>query len=193
MTIIGILTAMAVTAVIVSLYVMSSDFIKVETMPDGESSTLPDGSIDSDGDKIPDHLDECPKRPENLDQYADDDGCPEDLESFERCVQIGGRVWPTENGCTDEYGIHLLPSKFAKQKCEERDGDFRMMGEVWQYVCIVPPSDAGKICTDSSQCREVCQAETKESAAGMCAGYNDIGCYFWEMKDGKIIEHCRVD
>jgi outer membrane protein OmpA-like peptidoglycan-associated protein len=32
---------------------------------------------DSDGDKLADRLDKCPKDPEDLDGYQDDDGCPE--------------------------------------------------------------------------------------------------------------------
>jgi hypothetical protein len=32
---------------------------------------------DSDGDGIPDHLDQCPHMPEDFDGFEDDDGCPE--------------------------------------------------------------------------------------------------------------------
>ncbi|MCH9657428.1 hypothetical protein K0U27_01820 [archaeon] len=194
-TVIGIIAVMAVTAIIISFYVMSSDFIKVETMPVGKSSTLHEDQIDSDGDKIPDYFDECPNTAENHDGYHDGDGCPDDLDSFEECVQSGGRVWPNGNGCTDEYATHLAPYEIRKEKCEGRGGTFTMdhgtggRDTMTTWSCQIPVSDEGKQCTDSSQCKEVCETETKDGTAGMCTGYHNLGYNSWELKGGKTIHY----
>ena len=84
-----------------------------------DSSGPHNDKIDSDGDQIHDHLDECPNSPENIDGYRDNDGCTDDLESFEKCVQNGGRMWPNEYGCTDEYGAHFIPYNLVKQRLQE--------------------------------------------------------------------------
>ncbi|MFU8802706.1 MAG: OmpA family protein [Bradymonadaceae bacterium] len=63
---------------------------------------------DSDGDGIPDHLDECPFEPEDFDGFQDDDGCPDpdndgdgvpDIK--DHCPNIPGDVdgFPGVNGC----------------------------------------------------------------------------------------------
>jgi OmpA-OmpF porin, OOP family len=38
----------------------------------------PSGPGDTDGDGIPDNVDQCPRVPEDKDGYQDDDGCPDD-------------------------------------------------------------------------------------------------------------------
>ena len=53
----GIVAIMVVSTIIASPYIFSSDFIKVESVPNDKSSTLSEDQIDSDGDKIPDHFD----------------------------------------------------------------------------------------------------------------------------------------
>jgi OmpA-OmpF porin, OOP family len=63
---------------------------------------------DSDGDGIPDHLDECPFEPEDFDGYKDGDGCPDPdndgdgvLDINDLCPNIPANVdgFPGRNGC----------------------------------------------------------------------------------------------
>ena len=77
--------------------------------------------------------------------------------------------------------------------CESNGGTYEMIGEVWKYSCIMPVKDEGNSCTDSSQCIEICVAETGEDTTGMCTGYYNTGCYFWEMSNGKAHEACIVN
>jgi len=58
------------------------DFDPHETYPDWRASfaiglSWPLVSTDSDHDGIRDHIDRCPRRPEDMDGFEDDDGCPE--------------------------------------------------------------------------------------------------------------------
>ena len=150
-----------------------------------EPSTLPNGSLDSDGDKIPDHLDECPNSPENFDGYRDYDGCTDDMESFERCIQSGGRIWPNESGCTDEYGAHFISYELVKQRCVEQ-GSKWTWGEI--EFCRMPAGDEGVTCTDSSECEDICRTDTYDGDAGICTTFSG-GCDY-VLEDGDIHVIC---
>jgi OmpA-OmpF porin, OOP family len=43
-----------------------------------DRNARPTGPGDSDGDGVPDNVDQCPRIPEDKDAFQDDDGCPED-------------------------------------------------------------------------------------------------------------------
>ncbi len=133
---------------------------------------LPEEQTDSDGDGITDDLDECPNSPENYDGYRDYDGCTDDMESFEKCVQNGGRIWPNESGCTDEYGAHFISYELIKQRCTEQGGTWTW-GEI--EFCSMPVDDEGKVCTESSQCEDICRADTYEDDTGICTRFSG-GC-----------------
>ena len=86
-----------------------------------------------------------------------------------------------------------------KIACENRGGTYSLdhgtggRDDVRTWYCQMPVSDKGKECTDSSQCIEICIAENEDDAAGMCTGYYNTGCYFWEMSNGKAHEGCIVN
>ena len=86
-----------------------------------------------------------------------------------------------------------------KLACENKGGTYsldhgtggRDDARIW--YCQMPVSDEGKSCKDSSQCVEICIAETKEDTVGICTGYYNTGCYFWEMSNGKAHEGCILN
>ena len=55
------------------------------------------------------------------------------------------------------------------------------------------PRDAGKLCTDESQCKQHCVAETPDDVTGICIGFLDAGYEFFEMRDGIAVETHRMD
>ncbi|MGM0595935.1 MAG: OmpA family protein [Myxococcota bacterium] len=66
---------------------------------------------DSDGDGIPDDVDECPYRPEDFDGFQDEDGCPDPdndedgiLDVYDKCPNEPETVngYKDEDGCPDE-------------------------------------------------------------------------------------------
>jgi outer membrane protein OmpA-like peptidoglycan-associated protein len=77
---------------------------------------LAKGNINKDWDKdgIPDHLDKCPKEPEDKDGFEDIDGCPEldnDSDGItdqnDKCPDISGTV--ENNGCPKTEEISRIP------------------------------------------------------------------------------------
>jgi len=56
--------------------------------------------------------------------------------------------------------------------------------------CNPKTADAGKICTDFSQCEGNCLGKTKDSKSGLCSDVKTIiGCVF-QMENGKATEAC---
>ena len=69
-----------------------------------------------------------------------------------------------------------------KERCKADGGSIRGVGSISYPVCVIPYSDAGKVCTDSSQCTGKCQAERADSGApttGQCQAdsHDKFGCY----------------
>ena len=171
--IIGI--SLIIIAILVLIIFVVVPYIQHEIYPDHviEPSDWSDKFIDSDGDGIKDEWDECQNTPENFDGYNDHDGCPEDLESFDICMQNGGRVWPHEYGCTDEHGPHPIPYNLVKEKCKERGGKW-VHGSEMEF-CKLPVNDEGKQCIDSSQCEDICKVEKMDDVVGICTRFSG-GC-----------------
>ena len=72
--------------------------------------------------------------------------------------------------------------------CTTAGGEWKKVGLAGNLACVLKTKDAGKSCTDSSQCEERCLAgiDQADSAktAGQCQATNQpFGC-FAEIKDG---------
>ncbi len=65
---------------------------------------------DIDGDGIMDADDKCPKKPEDVDTYEDDDGCPDPDNDKDTVLDV-------DDSCP------LVPGKVSAQGCPDRDGD----------------------------------------------------------------------
>ena len=94
------------------------------------------GPPDADGDGITDDIDACPRVPEDVDGYLDDDGCPDDndgdgiADADDACPSLAG---PADlEGCPDGDGDGLADVKDAcpadagpieLDGCPDRDGD----------------------------------------------------------------------
>ena len=70
---------------------------------------------------------------------------------------------------------------FDKLACGSKGGSYFIGGEY--VVCQMPVNDEGISCTDSSQCEDICKAETKIDTAGICAEFSH-GCDL-VLNDGK--------
>ena len=86
-----------------------------------------------------------------------------------------------------------------KEACAAKGGEVRQEGLLGTYRCTVPYADAGKACTDKSDCEGKCllppepEAATGEAATGACqANDSPFGCYA-EILDGKIAAALCVD
>lgn len=78
-----------------------------------------------------------------------------------------------------------------RETCQQAGGRWQTSGILRIYGCLLPAKDAGKICTDDSQCQYNCNARSGEKpepgqpATGQCQANNTYtGCYI-EIRDGR--------
>ncbi|MDP3493994.1 MAG: hypothetical protein Q8R82_12845 [Hyphomonadaceae bacterium] len=84
--------------------------------------------------------------------------------------------------------------------CKTQGGDWRPVCRMQQPACITTFPDAGKACTDGSQCAGDCMASPEAgfadggaAATGVCASNNDpCGCK-QKIEDGKATAAICVD
>jgi hypothetical protein len=82
--------------------------------------------------------------------------------------------------------------------CGAAGGTIRPVCRLQRPMCVIPYADAGKACTDDSQCQGGCLYEGAAVAAngtttGLCRKDNDpCGC-IEHLKDGKRVSGVCVD
>ena len=85
----------------------------------------------------------------------------------------------------------LARSLKSESSCKAKGGQWQRVGMLQTFVCVLPTSDAGKSCTDGSQCQMSCLAKDPSltpgsKATGQCSKSTNIfGCKT-RVKDGKI-------
>ena len=89
----------------------------------------PSNNLDQDGDGVPDPQDSCPKAPEDLDDFDDDDGCPDpdnDADGVpdeeDRCPLEAGVRSPetSRNGCPGNDSAGEPKRSEPKTKAQKR-------------------------------------------------------------------------
>ncbi|WP_242914157.1 hypothetical protein [Brevundimonas pishanensis] len=82
-----------------------------------------------------------------------------------------------------------VPQDDAASACAARGGTMKPVGRAQTVRCVLNFTDAGKVCTDASQCQGDCLAEASDTPAsgqvqGRCAPTSDrFGCRT-EIKNG---------
>lgn len=81
--------------------------------------------------------------------------------------------------CTDtSSGPHPIGDAASEKECLEKGGRWGQWGLLPQEYCQIPSQDAGKSCTDGSQCEYGLCMNREQSAQGVCATYRqEFGCY----------------
>lgn len=85
----------------------------------------------------------------------------------------------------------LARSLKTEPSCIAKGGQWQRVGRIQQLSCVLPTSDAGKACTDASQCEMLCLATGADvvpgtAVTGQCsASTNIFGC-LTRVKDGKV-------
>ena len=84
-------------------------------------------TTDSDGDGIPDATDKCPDRPEDIDGFEDQDGCPDIDNDGDHVLDIADKcpnVPETYNGFEDEDGCpDTIPAGRRRHRRHDRRPD----------------------------------------------------------------------
>lgn len=107
----------------------------------------------------------------------------EDKEKEERFSQILDQILSTFRFVQKE-GSNELGEAATKKECLVKGGVWQKWGLAQLEYCQIPAKDAGKSCTDQSQCTYRCISETG-TVPGKCATYkNTFGC-FGLVNNGK--------
>lgn len=87
----------------------------------------------------------------------------------------------------------------SSSACTARGGEMRQVGRMQSWQCVIKYADAGKRCTDASQCEGVCEIAGNSGVApgaravGQCqADSNRFGCRT-TVKDGKAEATLCID
>jgi hypothetical protein len=109
------------------------------------------------------------------------------------CVESGG-TWDTRDARAPKGTC--VPD--TAEKCGERGGTFRRVCLAGRLQCVMPARDAGKACTDSSQCEHGCVDAGRAPAAdglfiGACRRDNDPCGTFPIISNGKRIGSVVAD
>ncbi|CAM3614288.1 hypothetical protein [Parendozoicomonas haliclonae] len=69
----------------------------------------------------------------------------------------------------------------TQQACEAESGTWRKVGRLQAFACVLPTADAGKACTDSSECQVGCiveeHVEPGTKVVGQCmSSTHRFGC-----------------
>ncbi len=100
--------------------------------------------------------------------------------------------------CEPNYPIENLPSD--KESCESKNGKWGIHGLAPVESCILPRSDAGEECRDSSECEGECvlekmpeNLEEDQEVIGKCSEWNPLyGCYTF-VENGKVSGAMCID
>ncbi len=76
------------------------------------------------------------------------------------------------------------------EDCKSRDGIPQVSHDAGPF-CNLRADDAGKYCTDSSQCKGYCLADSSSAASGTCSGYRELEDGCWSvLENSKAGEVC---
>ena len=108
---------------------------------------------------------------------------------------------PPTGGATEVPGNQSYARDMSaadKAACTSTGGTVQRRGRLGMEQCVRPFADAGKACTDTSQCEGKCvgsagSASGNEKVSGQCQADDRLfGCYS-EIKDGKAAYAICVD
>ncbi len=81
----------------------------------------------------------------------------------------------------------------SEKVCDKHGGNWKKVGRQQAHACVLPASDAGNACNDSSECEVACvtannNIEAGEKARGVCLESTDLfGCRAY-VSNG-VVEH----
>ncbi|WP_436356054.1 hypothetical protein [Brevundimonas sp. CEF1] len=110
---------------------------------------------------------------------------------------LAGACAPTET--PGGSGAEAPVRSAEASACAARGGEMQQVGRARTWQCVVKYADAGKRCTDASQCQGQCEISGNSgiapgaAAAGQCqADSNRFGCRT-TVKDGKAEATLCID
>ncbi len=120
------------------------------------------------------------------------------ITNFEECIAAGNPAMESyPRQCRTADGKHFVEIIPGKEQCEIAGGLWGIWGNQVPVIVLCNPStsDAGKECSDSSQCQSFCQAKEGAQigieATGMCYEYEFAIC-MQEVRNGAVdAEWCQ--
>ena len=115
------------------------------------------------------------------------------------CVAAPTESNTVETGTLPDPDMPPPMSAQQREECTAQGGTPQRRGMLNLEMCVVPYSDAGKSCTDSSQCEGLCQYHDlnnvgqEEDVVGQCQPDTaPYGC-FAEVRGGKAFAAMCID
>ncbi|MDH5697336.1 MAG: hypothetical protein OEY54_02280 [Nitrosopumilus sp.] len=112
--------------------------------------------------------------------------------NFEECVAEGNPVMESyPRQCRTIDGKHFVEALSEKEQCRTSGGLWGIWGNAVESTeqCNPPTTDAGKQCTDTSQCQSYCQAkdgsEINSENSGTCYGH-ELAICMQEVRNGIV-------
>jgi len=97
------------------------------------------------------------------------------------------------NSYQNQPGKTNSPIHLTEAECKDRGGHWAgdISGRGRLTGCVLATKDAGKKCTDSSECESVCLSRTKSLNDGRCYEWNAFkGCGILVVEKGKRTVIC---
>jgi hypothetical protein len=89
-------------------------------------------------------------------------------------------------------------AQIDQEKCQAEGGTVRGVGMFGTPACVKPFQDAGKACTDKSECTELCKAPSDSPIGSHSSGtcqkdtHDNFGCYN-RVEQGLVVGGVCLD
>lgn len=114
------------------------------------------------------------------------------------CSSYSGAVESGETSALKMSLIERANSIPSKSMCDAEGGSWQKVGRLQLDACVLPSSDAGSSCTDSTQCEVACvsmnnNVKPGDQVYGVCSeSTNLFGCHTY-VSDGTAEHTLCVD
>jgi hypothetical protein len=76
----------------------------------------------------------------------------------------------SSSGSTPAAGLAAADDQPDAASCQAHGGQLQALGRLQRVQCVVAYADAGKACSDSSQCSGLCLSSDDQTPAGQAVG-----------------------
>lgn len=114
---------------------------------------------------------------------------------------IGLALWLLAlTACAPDQEWRRPPGETERASCRASDGEYRQVGMLGTWACVIDYPDGGRPCADSDQCAGRCVyvdqdhlPDDGDEIVGACEQNNALFGCFSEVEDGQATQAICVD